>query len=160
MSYTELTPEMFQDDANTPSLEYLSQYCQSGAAKKFIYKDRDGIIGWDFPHLIFPNMVKTTLVQTETIAKQFPDLVEVKNIYYAMINTGDEKPNIGKLKSADYFRLYIRNEVDSIEFFKKYVKVIKRNTLMINNKRLTVNIKWWVGNIDDVNYNLHGLAYL
>jgi len=152
MNYIHLGPQVFFDVLEKFSIEYLSQYCQSPATKKFIYKGY--IDGVNFPHLIFPKIVKANIVDTKDIVKQFPDLEEVNEITCYNSDILD----IGNLKSVGiiYIPLYSLDYDECLPFIKKYVKVIDNNTLIINNEKLKVTNKWKIGDITVNNYKQFG----
>jgi len=136
MNYITLTPDVFFDDKNIPSLEYLSHYCQLPTTKKFGY---DGyIFGGHHHDLIFGNIAKATYIETWDIANQFPDLEEANTIHYEVRGI----PDIGNLKSADNFYVSFSRIFDKEKrypIFNDYIKVIDDKTLIINGKELIVN---------------------
>jgi len=152
MNYITLTPEMFQDDKGTPSMVYLSQFCQLHTTNKFIY---DGTIYPDyFDEVLYPNLIKANRVFAFNIAVQFPDLEEVGRIDYTMAGA----PNIGNLRYADkfYVDLYKFDIDKRIPYVKRFIRVIDKNTLIINGKELKVAQQWKIGQIDDDNYKEFG----
>jgi len=146
MNYITLTPDAFVNEDGYTSFDYLSQYCQVPTTNKFIYY---GVI--DCTHhseLIYPNIVKCYTILSQNITKNFPDLEEAKIFYYYKV----EIPDIGKLKSVDIFNLNLKYASGALSFIKKYIKIIDKNTLIINGKELKVGEYWEISNINKYNY--------
>jgi len=156
MNYTTLTPEVFFNDSGGTSFEYLSHYCQLFTTNKFIY---DGYIsGFMHPDLKFNNIVKLYGAQITGIPNQFPDLIEAELINYWVTNV--TPMDIGNLQSCTKFSIDFDSPLNKNEFFsfvKKYVKIIDKNTLFINGKKLKVNKFWRIGEVTNNDYKLFGL---
>jgi len=157
MNYITLTPEVFFDARSIFSAKILSQYCQLPTTDKFIY---DGyIVGWDLPNLIFPNIVKIKEIDVEYIATQFPDLEEVTKIVYGIVADNTSIVDIGNIKSADNFHMYLWsiNTSEKFEFIKKHINIIDGHTLIVNGKQLNINESWRIDFITNRNYKEYGL---
>jgi len=151
MNYITLTREVFFGKDGKPSMEYLSQYCQSLTTEKVIYKGHIDVRYYG--NLVFPNIVKCHGIDSKDIVKQFPDLEEVVNMYYYP----DNIPDINNLKSADYLRIHFPSNTNvTMQFIREHIDIINNNTLIINGKELKINYNWKISFVEGYNYREFG----
>jgi len=153
MNYLTLTAEAFIDNKGKSSKILLSKYCNLKTTSNIIYNGH--IDGTYYDRLNFPNIVKINTAKTYDIVGQFPDLIEVSSIDYAV----KANPDIGKLKYVDKFIIYLPVfEIRKTQvFIRKFVKIIDDNTLNINGKELVINDYWQIGKLTSNNYKTFSL---
>jgi len=153
MNYITVGPEHFVDENDNPSLYLLEEYCQN---TPFKLKYEGSIPGVMCTDLVFNNIISIDNLSTYNIGQQFPDLIYAKQVYFR----GERGFNFGNLELVDYLNIYNSNyhgHKVQILIAKSFLKVIDRNILLINNKKITVKKYWNVfGFIKDDNYENFG----